>query len=390
MRIEQMEAREPYEHTLLRTLTMGWGEQYNYPLRVMAWDRSPRGQKWRLSPVLSAYVCPPTSRETRRFLASTFRFTPHRKRAVPQFFAAGLLTTSPALMLATKKGFRVDPGIPDAGTKIVQPGNQRVRVFDFQTATTRVFVKWGFSAETMAREIAVRSQSGPFLPILAKGADASWLEEPLVDAWALPRCPPWIDRRDAEHAALAKLDAWLSQTRRSRDAKTVAAERLQAVRHLAGLVNARFHGTATVTLLDACNRLADVVAGMGQVELAQSHGDLQPGNILVSRHLSWGERAVWLIDWEHSRPRSIDYDRFTLGLGTRNQDDLGALWRGYLDGSVRPELLAHLRTPAERRAALSLYVLEDIAFYLSESLTGPYVRPSGGVGRHVRALSALS
>jgi len=49
----------------------------------------------------------------------------------------------------------------------------------------------------------------------------------------------------------------------------------------------------------------------GQILTALTHGDFQPGNILVD-----GDR-VWLIDWEYSARRQVGYDALVYALCSR-------------------------------------------------------------------------
>lgn len=409
MRIAQMEAREPYLETLYATLTAGWSEQFGHVVTVDApGSGTPTAtavvQQWHLQPLLSSYITERPTAAVRRFLGDSFRFTPHRERAIPQWFAATTLTTGLGLLVGTRPGFVVTPELPNARDMLVVPGNQRIRVFDFASGRTRVFLKTGFSAASMLREINVRSGAGPFLPVLANATDGTWLEEPLIDAWSLPRCPPWVNDARALNDAVRQLEGWLLQTAEVVTPSDWADERLGSIESLLDELDARFPDPGR-SLRERCATIAREARQMKALLVAQTHGDFQPGNIIVERAKDRGERRVWLIDWEHSRRRSIDYDRLTLGLGTRNAPRLAPLWERFLacnaskggPRSLQGKLETPLGTSAtapesadERRARLAMFVLEDIEFYLQESLSGPYTQPSDGLKRHQEALSFWS
>jgi hypothetical protein len=130
------------------------------------------------------------------------------------------------LKLSSRPGFDVSPQIPNADAMVIIPGNQRIRVLDFSTKRCRVFLKEGFDSATMANEIRLRGNgnSGPFPPITSAADNASWFEEALLDAYALPRCPPAIDKSVCEKEALKLLEEWQRDSKRTENAKDYSAQ----------------------------------------------------------------------------------------------------------------------------------------------------------------------
>ena len=372
MRISQLQRREPFEAILKLTLERGWSEQFGSSVRVTT-----PGSTWRVQPLLSAYFTAGVNREARNFLRDSFRYSPVGSRMVAQWLLGTVLTSKPGLKLSANSAFDVSPQLPNSEAIVIVPGNQRVRVFDFSQGLCRVFLKQGFSSVSMESEIRIRGggNRGPFPRITAAGEGGAWFEEALLDAYPLPRCPPGIDRSQCERVAVSLLQAWLNGSKRSVDASIYIANVLAQARH---------------DLADICERFGESWAGLGSVldalaelgaartlELSQSHGDFQAGNIMVGRT----DGRVTLIDWEHSAERSHTYDLLVFGLKSRASWGLA----GRVKSALRKGVLG-LRLDGR---SMALFLLEDLAWFLHESLSGPFVVPSEGLTEYRRQLEAL-
>ncbi len=395
MRIEQMRRRERFDEVLVATLGRGLSDWLGHPVEVT--PGSGAGQLWYLQPFFSAYCTARAGAAVRRFLRDSMRFTPRRRRLPAQMAAAELLSLGPALRAAGRPAFTVAPSIPADDTLLILPGNQRVRIFDFARATSRVFLKTGFDDRPLAREIAVRGgpAPGPFPPLTAFDTTAGWFEEPILDGVVLPRLPPWRDAPAAARRTLLALTAWARPTRRAAN----AAPYVQGLvaRATAGLAIASDRGWALPPDLPAAlAALADCAAGLGRITVAATHGDLQPGNVLV---LSRGH-DVSILDWEHSRERSFAYDLLTFALEGRTGPGLVdrlAVWvrTGALDaapydlGPLAHELLGAPERDV-RRALSALHLLEDFTWFVDQSTSNPFVAVPEGLAGRSQDLAALT
>lgn len=348
---------------LRTTLQRGLSDWMGRVVRV----RAPgAGQTWRVQPLLSACYVRSPGRAVRRYLRDGMRYTPRRRRLPVQFAGATALTTRSGLLLSSRPLFAIEPGLIRARELVVLPGNQRVRILDFGAGSSRVLAKEGFDRAGMRREIAVRGSGrpGPFPPITAADPDAGWFVEPIVDAVALPRLPPWRSRERALERALARLGAWQAGHGRTRPGAEWARDEGGAVRAALEAVAVRFQVD-----LGGLERHLDALlarAAVGPVELAPSHGDFQPGNLLVD-----GRGEVHLIDWERSAERMRRYDEWTLRLRSRSPPGLGDRISRALRGGL-PEV----SNPA---AEVARFALQDLRFYLDESAVGPLRVPSAGL-----------
>ena len=367
-----MQRREPFEALLIQTLERGWSEQFGMTVRVTA-----PGDGWRVQPLISAFFTAQVNGEARRYMRDSFRYTPIQSRAAAQWVLGTALASKIGLKLSSRPGFDVSPQIPNADAMVIIPGNQRIRVLDFSTKRCRVFLKEGFDSATMANEIRLRGSgdSGPFPPITSAADNASWFEEALLDAYALPRCPPGIDKGLCEKEALNLLEEWQRDSRRSADAKDYSTQLLAKAQQDLAMVCDRFgnHWEALKSLLDTLAKLGS----HGTVELSQSHGDFQAGNIMVNRK----DADVTLIDWEHSAERTHLYDRMVNGLKSRASKGLAERVKNALQRDL-PGVRVNGQT-------MALFLLEDLAWFLRESLTGPFAMVSEGLVQYRREVESL-
>jgi hypothetical protein len=124
--------------------------------------------------------------------------------------------------------------------------------------------------------------------------------------------------------------------------------------------------------------MARTAGDLGDITLAQSHGDFQAGNIFVTRP----DKTVYLIDWEYTASRWIAYDyliytlglRFDAGLKDRLLDFLESTPMGGIAGFPG---LTNEAEAAWRRSALAMLLLEDLTVIVEEQVREPYVRPLG-------------
>ncbi|MCB9727452.1 MAG: phosphotransferase [Deltaproteobacteria bacterium] len=384
MRLSELRAREDLDAILQRTLARDFSERLGQPVTVTAGGS---GQRWLVQPTLSAFYTRGICAAARRHLRDDFRWTPVRRRIPAQFALGTALASGPGLRLFGRPGFTVDPPLPAADALVVVPGNRRVRLFDFERGVCRVLLKDGFPARVMETEVAMRGRpaEGPFPPITALAPDLSWFEEPLLQGCVVPRLPPWVDAAPLVQRALDALGRHVAPSAREVDASAHLESLLARVALAHAEVATRYGADAALPAAFAAP-LADVAALASSLEVALSHGDLQPGNIFVTA----GPGEVLLIDWEHAGTRLRAYDALVLGLGSRSARGLARRVTEFVSGrrtvaGLGPEA-ADIRW---RRATVAAFLLEDLTFYLEESVEVPGARASAGLAVLDRELQRL-
>lgn len=357
MDVRELSAREPFAQLLTTTLSTGLEARYGQRFDVEVG----RGgdQEWHYAPPLNGFYVARPAADVRRFLRDGFRFTPVVFRAVPQFIIGTLLATGGGLRVAGRCYFSVTPAVPQAEQLLILPGNRRIRIFDFDRWVTRVVAKDGFGVESVRNEVLTRrGGAGPYLSVSDCANDFSWFEESIVGGYPLPRCPPWLSRVSAERDALAALRDYT----RSRSTRQPAAD------YVNPLLVALDGGFQRLPAMPDASAMRDLVQNLGRavlsatrvLEVGPTHGDLQPGNIMIMP-----DGRSLIIDWEHAGVRSIGYDSLVYGLGTRRPDRFERLRRHFRE------------VPSEARAASMAFLLEELRFYLDECTSGPFAEVPG-------------
>ena len=376
MRVAEMKEREDFDSVLRSTLTRGWSDQLGESVEVAGEGTLHVDQEFRYHRFLGAYYTPYLGSRGRKFLRDSIRFTPQRSRLLAQWLATEVFGNSVGLKVLGQPGFWLVPGPVRTRQWVIVPGNQRIRVFDFSTMTTRVFLKEGFDAGSMKREITLRSsgKDGPYQSITSFCPEGTFLEEPILDGWDMNRIPPWLNRSRLQQLTRKRLLRWLERTQETTE-REAYVQRLQSdmVQHTAD-VRQRY-GLGLPSMEAWISSLVHATEVLPQTLItAQTHGDFQWGNVFVSRQ----GQSVNLIDWEHSERRSFYFDFYTETLGARQFSRGSLLFTERLARYLRGD---SLNSPVDgigggkRRGLLAVFLLETLRFILMEAVSGPYSAP---------------
>ena len=300
------------------------------------------------------------------------------------------LATSPlgAPRLA-QVGVGISPPLPNAEHLLIVPGNHKIRILDRHNGVVYNIAKRNFPAHFIQREIAARQQAerlGLPVPALKTVAgDQTWFSEQYISGTPLNRlADPQVAKR-AEQTAINALNRLLEHTAEEVALEDYVAE-LQS--HIQTLINdhrllsaeqKRMLMENTRTLAEHARRLSPAVDG--KVMTALTHGDFQPGNILVD-----GEQ-VWLIDWEYSGRRQAGYDGLVFVLGARFPRDLAARVQTFVTQDTANNILIKLgicpdilqQTANERRVHMAMLLLEELVCRLEEIADQPFMQLDGSL-----------
>jgi hypothetical protein len=381
MRLHRHSSNRDHDDCIVDTLCHTWSEQHG-----LAFHRSGLGQAWQRIALLPGLRTAHASAAVRAFQSDELRFTPIKHRALPQFLLGTLLSTPTLQQHLAHPVFMLEPALPNGDALLVLPGNRRLRLLDFGTQRARSVMKQGYPASPILTELRLRTlaptavQAGLLLPILQSRSEQAmaWLEEPLVDGWSLPRCPPWTRPARAEHTLLQRLAQW------QQDQQASIEHAHSYATTLADSLDQRAIPAWLQPALQTLPQLRREASELGELRCVMSHGDLQPGNIMVRRpRRPWQQADEALcIDWEYAATRFDGYDLLCYGLRARYGGALlsrvrayvddgpsGAAWRG-----VRGLLPDSSRT--WRRAASALFVLEELAWHSRDAATRAQTAPA--------------
>ena len=231
---------------------------------------------------------------------------------------------------------------------LIYPCNRKFRIFDFAEQTVSVITKWGFSQNSLHNEIRFRTQCPPadFILPIDKHTDNTYTEH-IIEGIPLARIP---DNDNLKDIALALWQEYAKESRKAVGAAEYAGTlraRIAAfkdkIKEAKPMANLERLDTVSAFYLDIIERAEDTV------ELIQSHGDLQPGNIWLENSTG----RIFIIDWESVETRSIWYDPACLHGGIRIQENLN-----------------QIATQRDMRSAV--ITVEEIIYRLNELCELPY------------------
>ena len=362
MKISELRAREDFDRALRETVS-----------GVQACDAALDGAEagdavcWYEHPWFSVYARPGLCREGREFLCGQYGHAPRAWRRAVQWGAVRLMSLPRVFGAVLRPSFWC--GVPgDADAAMWQPGNRRMRRFDFGRRSVRVYPKAGFDDGGIGREIAFRTSHGfPWVvPVLRHCGTC--LEEPLLDARPIDREPDAGRRREAERAMRDAVRELGDGGREVLTGREYADRKRGEYEALRREFLARFAGVCPDTMDAVMGRALREAERMPEVECAPSHGDLQPGNVLVPMR---GPVHVWLIDWEDFDVRASCYDEMVWTLGSRFACGLAQRVRRYLD-----------ENGVEGSRRVCLWAIEEWIWLMRTSAGGIRRLPEG-VGMHL-------
>ena len=244
----------------------------------------------------------------------------------------------------------------DFGTSsMIMPGNQRFRLYQFQDQTILSTTKHGFSTDGLEAECAFRQRKDlPDFVMPCRIPAPNTMEEALLDAVPINR----IWQQSLRDQVTLRLCIVLDKLR-NMDVEMTTGPRYAAILQSAfesawQRLSDHFFG---ITQNSQCTTLfhqaTQTIQMLKNVTLCRSHGDFQPGNLLMSPN---GQMTV--IDWEDTAIRSTAYDAMVYILNAHSPNGLADRAVAFLR-SASP-LPPHLDTCGLSRAQLlALWFCED-------------------------------
>ena len=213
---------------------------------------------------------------------------------------------------------------------LIYPCNRKFRIFDFAEETVSVITKWGFPQNSLRNEIRFRTQCPPadFILPIDKHTGNTYTER-IIDGTPLARIP---DNEVLKNSALALWKDYSGESRKSVAAAEYAHQLRRQIEVYKEKIKTEKPATDLACLDAVCVHYLKAIENAEEtVELIQSHGDLQPGNIWVENKTG----NIFIIDWESVETRSIWYDTAVLYNGIRNPKGIAAVAaRGGLQNAV--------------------------------------------------------
>lgn len=387
MKLLEMRARGEKDLTLAASAARVFSRKTGKKIEVIqSARRKNECQNWLVQSLFSAYFTPEISSEALFFLAEAFRWDYWGWKTIPRALVVTLLADRHLIRNIGRHGFSIRPGLNNADGILIVPGNQRVRVFNFTSGIVTVQLKDNFKKDSLERELSTRIKHSdcPAPQILDYGDNHVWFEEPILNGWSLPRCPPWIKREDAEQNAFYALETWLKKSKRSVNGSDY-------ILNIESTIREKINRCSTVGLsTDKIDRIITLLVRLAlnssEVEIALSHGDFQPGNIFVRR----GTRSVLILDWEHSHERQINYDFLVYNLRSRAPDGLSKRVRDFVENGTYAADNKSWLTKKSRIVQIACFLLEELAWRIEEAFSCHNQLIATGLRRYIVELNSIA
>jgi len=310
MKISLLQQREPFEEILEKTLTA-------YLNRKVKWQNNKKNGNWLVNSHLNAIFAPNAdktifSQITKEFSHSVIWW----KRPLQKLYVLLATNSFTAKFFATAS-LCIEPQIDNAKNILIIGGNHHLRILNYKKIRAFVINKSGFNKQFLINEIKLR-QANPSLPIpklFEVADDNSWYSEEIISGTPLNRMNNGSQAKDSLKKIKQSLAELHNQTKEQIPVKLYTADLSRKIIHLAennDFLDEQQIQKINQQLLEKINSLA---GQNNQFIICQTHGDFQPANILVEKE------KVWLIDWEYTGLRQIDFDSFVYDLNSRSPLD---------------------------------------------------------------------
>ncbi len=264
---------------------------------------------------------------------------------------AGAVSRPLARFLAQAE-LEISPEIPGSKKWLIVTGSSKLRVIDTAAGIVYCCRKSNAVPERFRQEIEARrlgaSLGLPVAPILEELSPDCIVERMIVGT-PLNRLSSAPIRQRGRQLALAALRPLHDHALRI---MTVAEYREDLAAQIPALVARSEYARAREKEIQHClGSLAAALSNYGdrEVTTALSHGDFQPANIL------WKGDGCWLIDFEFSARRQIDYDAFTYDLDARFPPGLA------------DRILRRMRAEPGAALRLRIFLLEELLFRIQDA-----------------------
>jgi hypothetical protein len=296
------------------------------------------------------------------------------------------------IYLATRKYFRsffstyaisITSVIKKPNMVLMIGGNSCIRMFDFSKNVVTTFLKDGFCKRYVQLDVENRNLHNwlPTAPLIDIFTNNSGYIEPIIKADTFLYYSDYELKHKYFQKAIELCEKLSKSTEEQVDLRTYISSLFVEIESYIVTISSidnKFSKKINKWTVLFKDTMMTCVEFESTLHIGQSHGDLTPGNLLVKSD------EIIIIDWERTRKRIIGFDQLTLILRSR-QDKSNFLRQliGYFDNkdsNLKPifsniDLSLVVKSfetqPENIRAYISIYVLEELIYYLEENCCGP-------------------
>jgi thiamine kinase-like enzyme len=318
---------------------------------------------------INAIVQTPFSPKIKKFIIKENSNSSNILKRIVGYLYLRVLTKLGGLL--SDSSLTITPQIPGNNEILIYPGNKKFKIINFTDGYIDNIVKKSFPNEWFMKEIMFRKESRYdfVLPIIEN--NSNFYREEYVKGSSLPRVKK--DKLNIYKTVNMYLDDMQNSDLKEIDTKNFLSNTVSTITDSTQILSSKKISKETIQGLMKFTKQLCKIIDTCNVNIFESfsHGDLQPGNVIVRD----SDKKVFIIDWETWGIRSIWYDRMMLNYNLRNIYKLSENLMFFLktDGKLLGDIfggnLKSLGFNAKSMAAL--FLLEDIIWQLEETKALP-------------------
>lgn len=356
--------REDYYGILQKTLQTYFQEKCDDDVYV-GYEKREGAKELVMNPKLGNIYQPYPCKPIRSYIYKMYNIRNNPLKNVAAKLFVFLSTHSKSLFTLPKRLYIYPAHLVNDST-VFSYLNRSIRIFDFENNTTVSIKKQMFTSKFFDNQMEFRLKyTYGFVPEILNHGE-NWFEEHILEGRSLARETNLQTYNNGIKTSLHQMQCIQQQTLQYVDAETYTHS---LSKQICSLLNKAQTTKGITTYRDTLNYLHTLNEQLSlkgqQIPIAESHGDLQAGNIWV------GNDRIWIIDWETHATRSVWFDAMTIYYGTRYYGGIKELVHHHQDEQTRTLVLGAFQTTLSIREMTIIFLLEDLLFYLEDMMELP-------------------
>lgn len=378
MKISLLQRREPFEKILITTLNNFFNSE-NKGTFIVNWNTDKRGD-WLVNSHLNAIFFVLANEIVFSQIKNEFSRSLVRWKQPFQRLYVFLATNHQTAKYFATAGLSINPPLFGAANIIIIGGNHHIRLLDYNKNCVYVINKDGFDKQFLNNEIILR-QNYSFLPIpklFEISTDRTWYSEELIKGTPLNRLLDLSKKTSAFTQIKQALDKLYQKTKRNILIETYLEQIIFSITEHATAISLLSNDHRQI-ISEAILMISKMIKFLSLqtpklITLAETHGDFQPANVLVDID------KVWLIDWEYTGLRQIDFDHFVFDLASRAPKNLHKRF-------VSQYLQVNNQTP--KKLKLLVFLVEELELRLRETNNFQFTSLNPGLVFYLKELKKI-
>jgi thiamine kinase-like enzyme len=372
MSIHNLKKREDFNTIAIKTLKEYFRIVYKEEFEIKLGTNRETNKiknKYFIFSRINAIVQTPFTPKIKNFIITENSNSSNILKRVLGYFYSRALTNCGGLF--SDSTFSITPRIPGNNEILIYPGNKKFKIINFTNGYIDNIVKESFPNEWFMKEIIFRKESRYdfVLPIIENSYN--FYREEYVKGSSLPRVKK--DKLNIYKIVNKYLDEMQKSDLEKVDAKKCLLNKVSIIRYSTEILRSKNISQERIQGLMSFTKQLCKIIDTSNVTIFESfsHGDLQPGNVIVRD----SDKKAFIIDWETWGNRSIWYDRMMLNYNLRNIYKLTENIALFLntDGNLLGDIFGEnpKKFDFNAKSMAALFLLEDIIWQLEETKALP-------------------